>query len=478
MRAVLVILAVLAVPILAILSGATSPPASIPPDGPAGPVETLSAIRAGALHAGSAVTTRAVTVVGVNCPSCESATVPADFYLRDRSGTQVWVHDPTTWQATYNVKKQNFVPEVGMTVVVQGVVGYVDGQYMITLKRFSEAGQPGPTVHAYDVAAGKFATGTFVWLDAVRVLNRGFWDDGDHSWDVRDPAGGGLVHIELSPPYAGQLPLPNMGDVVSPYGEIRYDPDHGWWEIHPVRCWSPNACVAPVSGYVQSGPIAGTPTATGDSTGYYEQGGPVPLWVPMKSGGSGTSDAGSGSSYGGSSGGTVTFSPSGNNWWVQTLVSSPQSVTGVDACVNNDACTSLAHQSWGGWARSFFVATGSSVVFRAQEVNGAIVSSWVCAWPPSGSGSSTTTSTGTGAGTWSTFHPANGNTWWVQTSVTSTKPLAGVDASINSGSWISLTNDGWGWAKSIYAPAGSSVTFRARATDQSTAESAPYRWPA
>lgn len=75
-----------------------------------------------------------------------------------------------------------------------------------------------------------------------------------------------------------------------------------------------------------------------------------------------------------------------------------------------------------------------------------------------------------------TFSGVGGNEWWVQTSVGSDRALSGVDARVNGGGWVALTNEGWGWAKSIYAPGGSSVQFRARAQDGSVGYSAYYAW--
>src|SRR5439155_1099691 len=146
-----------------------------------GPVVTLGSIRGGSVAAGTMVTTQTVTVASVSCPSCDDATTPADFTVKDASGASVRVHVPNTFEETWNVKKQNFVPDVGMRVVV------------------------------------------------------------------------------------------------SPYGQVRFDPDHGWWEIHPVRCWSAGECVPATAGYVRNGPPPGTPA----DPGYYEQGGPVPLTVPL-----------------------------------------------------------------------------------------------------------------------------------------------------------------------------------------------------
>jgi hypothetical protein len=144
------------------------------------------------------------------------------------------------------------------------------------MKRFGEQDHAGPTVHAYALSSGRYQTGQFVWLQPVRILNVARWDDGDTTYDVRDLAGGGLVHVEATPPFMG-FRVPNKGEIVRPYGMIRFDPDHGFWEIHPVRCWNPGDCVSLSVPYVRNGVPAGTPVGPG----YYLQGGPVPLWVPL-----------------------------------------------------------------------------------------------------------------------------------------------------------------------------------------------------
>ncbi len=78
-----------------------------------------------------------------------------------------------------------------------------------------------------------------------------------------------------------------------------------------------------------------------------------------------------------------------------------------------------------------------------------------------------------------TFKNVKGNEWWVQVDVTATGgTLAGVDARVNAGAWVALTKQSWGsWAKSIHAPPGATVEFRARATDGSTDVSTASRWP-
>lgn len=68
----------------------------------------------------------------------------------------------------------------------------------------------------------------------------------------------------------------------------------------------------------------------------------------------------------------ATFSGvTGNNWWVQTSVSANQGVAKVQARVNGGAWTDLAWQSWGGWAKSFYVPSGAKVEFQAVSTSGA-----------------------------------------------------------------------------------------------------------
>ncbi|MHB8604359.1 MAG: hypothetical protein ACYDCK_03805 [Thermoplasmatota archaeon] len=443
------------------LASADTRPSWIPPDTPAGPVVTLTALLAGS-HLWQPVTTTSVTVLSISCPTCDSATVSADFTVGDSTGAHLRVHVPNTWQATWNVKKQNFLPAVGQRVVVQGEAEQTSGgERFVTMKRFGEIANTGPTVHAYDVAAGKYATGTYAWISNAVVLNRGRWTDGDVTWDIRDPVGGGLLHLELSPPYYGQLHLPNMGDIVHPYGQLRFDPDHNWWELHPVRCWSTSECVPSTAGFVTNAPPAGSPTVF---PGSYEQGGDVPVWVPMDN--TTTTPPPTGTTF------NVTFAPTGNEWWVQTTTRSDRVVATVDASVDSGAWVQLTAYSWG-WAKSIHAPPGSLVQFRAHAADGSLALSPSYLWPP---GTTATPPPSSGNFT-ATFTPCCGNDWWVQVTVTSGTMVTGVDAQVGTASWVALDAHSYGWAKSISAPAGVHVTFRAHASDGSVVTSATYVSP-
>ena len=73
----------------------------------------------------------------------------------------------------------------------------------------------------------------------------------------------------------------------------------------------------------------------------------------------------------------------GNEWWVETDVTVTEGVlVGVDARVNGGTWIPLEKTSWGSWAKSFHVATGSSVEFRARSANAETDQSGTYAWPP------------------------------------------------------------------------------------------------
>ena len=171
----------------------------------------------------------------------------------------------------------------------------------------------------------------------------------------------------------------------------------------------------------------------------------------------------------------------GNEWWVEARVSGNQPLASVEASVNGGAWKPLTLRSWGAWAASFHVPAGSIVQLRATSTSGATDLSGCYQWTaatPVACGDS-----GGGGGEPSdfdaTFRNVRGNEWWVETEVSVTGgTLAGVDARVNGGAWTALTKQSWGsWAKSIHAPAGSTVEFRARSTDGETDVSGPYRWP-
>jgi predicted phosphodiesterase len=180
-------------------------------------------------------------------------------------------------------------------------------------------------------------------------------------------------------------------------------------------------------------------------------------------------------------GGTGGFSASftnqrGNNYWVETDVNANQALAGVDLRVNGGAWTSMAKQSWGSWAKSISVPTGSKVEFLARSTSGETSQSGTYTWPPGATTSPTpTTSTSSFS---ASFRNARGNEWWVEVDVTGNQPIAGVDVRVAGGTWNALAKQSWGsWAKSVHVPPGSVVEFRATSSTGATAVSSGVTWP-
>lgn len=177
------------------------------------------------------------------------------------------------------------------------------------------------------------------------------------------------------------------------------------------------------------------------------------------------------------------FTPKGGNeWWVQVAISGADAgaVARVEAHDTGGAWVTLVKKSWGDYAASFHVEPGHLVTYRATLTDGRSLTS--CDYVHPGGTCSTGSSSPpppTSTTFAATFKNVRGNTWWIETDVTvSGGTLAGVDGRVNGGSWIALTKQSWGsWAKSINAPTGSHVEFRARATDGATAISSSYAWP-
>lgn len=164
---------------------------------------------------------------------------------------------------------------------------------------------------------------------------------------------------------------------------------------------------------------------------------------------------------------------SGNNWWVQAKASgSPSSVT---ASVNGGSPVALKWQSWGAWAVSTYMPTGSVVTLTAKYGDGSTRSASY-SWPSATLTSGGTTSGSTG-GFDAKFRDTSGNDWWVQVYVDGNQAVSKVEARVNGGSWVALSKRSWGaWATSTHAPDGSRLEFRATSSTGATDTSGAYTW--
>ena len=215
---------------------------------------------------------------------------------------------------------------------------------------------------------------------------------------------------------------------------------------------------------------------------------------------------------------SFTQGPGANAYWVEVKVgASPQPVK-VEAKAGDGAWKALRLRSSDAasstWGESMAVAKGTPIQFRATAPDGQAATSATLAWL-----GSTATTTATASGTTATAAPAPtttaaattsatksststtttaaaatassstrftasfspkavGNDWWVETAVSGSKPVAKVEAKVGStGSWTTLAKQDWGtYAKSVNAPNGTYVQFRAVASTGETATSATYVW--
>lgn len=174
--------------------------------------------------------------------------------------------------------------------------------------------------------------------------------------------------------------------------------------------------------------------------------------------------------------GAASFQPTaGNEWWVQVKVTGMQPAS-VEARVDGGAWTPLALKSWGDWAASLRAPAGAKVQFQARDAAGQTTLSGCYSWPDRAAAPCPGATTQPPAYA-ATFRNARGNSWWVETDVTAAN-LAGVEARVDGGAWVPLAKQSWGsWAKSLRAPTGSTVQFRATSTDGASALSPTYAWP-
>jgi hypothetical protein len=88
----------------------------------------------------------------------------------------------------------------------------------------------------------------------------------------------------------------------------------------------------------------------------------------------------------GATSGTASFAASftakavGNDWWVETAVSSSSAIAKVDVQRNGGAWVALPKTSWGTWADDLHTPNGSQVKFRATSSTGATAYSPTYTW--------------------------------------------------------------------------------------------------
>lgn len=78
----------------------------------------------------------------------------------------------------------------------------------------------------------------------------------------------------------------------------------------------------------------------------------------------------------------ATFAPRavGNDWWVETKVTSGQAISKVEVRIDGGLWTTLPKTSWGAYAKSLPADDGSQVIFRAHSASGAVTTSHPYTW--------------------------------------------------------------------------------------------------
>lgn len=212
--------------------------------GGAPPPTPLSLREIVALNDNASVASEAARVIAIQNASARvgqgSWKSPSLVTLSDANGTELSFLLDSDDKAQH--RKQLGVPTLGMLVQVQGIV-HRNATNVPLLKptfRWESIEHEGPEVDAADVAAGRVAEGSYVWLRDAVVTRARHEADGD--WHVELSFPGGRLIVEETPPFADHFPVPQVGDHVTPFGMVLDDKTHGWWEIHPVHCWSRERC--------------------------------------------------------------------------------------------------------------------------------------------------------------------------------------------------------------------------------------------
>ncbi len=167
-----------------------------------------------------------------------------------------------------------------------------------------------------------------------------------------------------------------------------------------------------------------------------------------------------------------------NAWWVEVTVSSSDSVSKVEAIVNGGNPVALPATSWGTYAKSFFVAQGSEVVFKVTRADGQTVSSDPIAWLGAATPAPEPAPEPVPEPFTATFAPkTQGNKWFIETNVDASELITKVDVRINGGAWTSLSETQWdSYATSAKLAKGSTVEFQATSTTGATATSEAFAW--
>ncbi len=167
-------------------------------------------------------------------------------------------------------------------------------------------------------------------------------------------------------------------------------------------------------------------------------------------------------------------------WWQQVEVrpDTPRDIQKVEIRIDGSAWRSMTLEDWGHWTSSYHTPEGTQVEFLATDTDGQVSQSQPFTWI-SGDNKKQSTEPSDGQ---TPFDPTyrvsdNVNEWWVEVYVDASDPITSVEVQIDGGDWIALDEKDWGsWAKSVHAPQGSDVVFKATRSDGAQDTSQTYTW--
>jgi hypothetical protein len=412
-------------------------------------------------------------------------TGPAHFYRFDSKGNLRWTQTLGTFWSNKDLALADVTGDGVQDVLANGPSGGEDGIWYLN----SVTGAKEQFVSTWPwkvtrgpIVADLWGTGTMQWVVPVFAYGSGSSGGGIQVYDTHQPWSAMWPH----------LPYPSAGDAVSPptgsggafNATFTIAHPNEWWE--QVTVSAPGHAITSVQVRVDGAPWADMAQHTWgwtasvhapagsqveflatDSSGGQSQSLPF-AWLDGTLTQGSTAPGGGGSSSGGPPFTPIfELSPNVGEWWEEVKVRTTDPMKAVDMSVDGGAWQALKATSWGTWAASLHVPAGSKVQFRATNAFDQTALSSVYTWLSGG-----------GASFAATFHPHSvGNDWWVEVGVDSASAITGVDARLDGGTWQALTLQSWGnWARSLHAPDGTIVEFRAHDDVGNTAASAPVTW--
>jgi hypothetical protein len=322
-------------------------------------------------------------------------TGPAHFYRYDAAGNLAWRQTLGTWWSNKDVPLADANGDGVQDMLANGPndaghdgIWYLNGntgakETFVDVWPWKVSRAP--------VVADLYADGKMEWVVEVGQLDASAGGPGILVYDTGEPYSSAWPHLPY--PTVGSPPPPASGAFNATY---TIKAPNEWWQEVYVQPATPRTLA---SVQVRINGAAWQPMAHSSwgawTSSYHAVGGASVEFLATDTGGAqsqsapftwldGTLTKGSvppGTPPPSSFTATFQLSPNINNWWVEATVTASDPLATVEANVNNGAWTRLDATSWGTWAKSFYVASGSTVHFRATSTAGQVATSGAYTWP-------------------------------------------------------------------------------------------------